>query len=133
MQGIAFLIVAASGLWLIGVAALMALRPRYCLHLLGWMATRLAASDWRLNLIEQGLRLMAGAALIVRAPWSKLPWLFEVAGWLLVGTSILIVILPVRWHGAYGGWLLKWLTPRVVRALAPVSALMGGGLIYLAA
>lgn len=97
------------------------------------MANRLRASDWRLNLIEQGLRLLAGAALIVRSPWSKLPALFEVAGWLLVLTSAVIIALPVRWHGAYGGLLLKWLTPRIVRALAPVPAVVGSGLIFLAA
>lgn len=132
MQTVAFVIVASSGLWLIGVSVLMALRPPRGLHLLDLMASELSASNWRLNLLEQGLRLMAGSALIVRSPLSKLPWLFEVGGWLLVVTSILIIALPVRWHAAYGVWWSKRLTPTIVRTLAPVPAVMGGGLIYLA-
>lgn len=133
MQSIALGIVVASGLWLIGIAALMALHPRHGLHLLERMADRLRASDWRLNLIEQGLRVIAGFALLARAPLSKLPWLFEGAGWLLVATSLLILVLPLRWHGAYGGWLSGWLTPVMLRLLALVPAVAGGALIYLAA
>ena len=38
MQAIALVIVVAAGLWLVGVAFLMALRPGYCLHLLEKMS-----------------------------------------------------------------------------------------------
>ena len=73
MQIVALIIVAASGAWLAAVSVLMALRPRTSLQLLEKMASNLAASNWRLNLTEQGLRIVAGAALIVRSPLSKLP------------------------------------------------------------
>ena len=58
MDTAAFIVIAASGAWLIAVAFLMALRPRDFLHLLG-----LTASSWRINLAEQGLRLVAGLSL----------------------------------------------------------------------
>jgi hypothetical protein len=124
--------VIAAGLWLVGVGALMAFRPSYCLELCGRMTARLEASNWRLNITEQGLRIVAGAALILRAPASKLPLAFEVAGWILVASSLLILVAPVRWHGAYGRWWVTRLVPLGVRALSPVPLLAGAGLVYAA-
>jgi hypothetical protein len=132
MQTVAFIVVAAAGLWLIGVALLMALRPRRSLDLLGLMVKKLNAAKWPVTLTEQGLRILAGAALIVRSPASKLPGLFAIAGWLLLITSVLVIVVPGRWHVAYGVWWFSKLTPGIVRALAPVPAVVGGGLIYLA-
>ncbi|MEJ0039101.1 MAG: hypothetical protein WDO68_24105 [Gammaproteobacteria bacterium] len=130
LQAIALIIVAAAALWLVGVAFLMALRPRYCLHLFEKMSASLERSNWRLQFTEQGLRVLAGVALIVRASASKLPLVFEVAGWLLVTSSLLIMVAPIRWHGAYGRWWVTRLTPFVIRILSPVPAAAGAGLIY---
>jgi len=132
MQVLALVALSAAGAWLVTVAFLMALRPRYCLHLLSRMSTNLEAGNWRLNLTEQGLRLLAGAALIVRAPDSKLPALFEVVGWVVVVSSILIIAAPIRWHGAYGSWWSRRLTPLAIRFLSPLPAVGGAGLIYAA-
>jgi hypothetical protein len=129
---VALIVVAAASLWLVGLAFLMALRPRYCLHLCEKMKANLERSNWRLQFTEQGLRVLAGAALIVRAPASKLPLVFEVAGWILVGTSLLIMVAPIRWHGTYGGWWVTRVTPLVIRILSPVPAAVGAGLIYAA-
>jgi hypothetical protein len=132
MQSAALIIVIAAGLWLAGVGALMAFRPGYCLELCERMTASLEAGDWRLNITEQGLRIVAGAALVMRAPASKLPMAFEVAGWLLVATSVLILVAPVRWHGAYGRWWLRRIAPLTVRILSPVPVLAGAGMIYAA-
>jgi hypothetical protein len=132
MQALALVIVSAAGACLVAVASLMALRPQYCLRLFGRMAASLEAGDWRLNLTEQGLRLLAGAALIVRAPAAKLPMPFEVFGWLLIVSSAAIIVAPMRWHAAYGIWWTERLTPLVIRILSPVPAVAGAGLIYAA-
>ena len=132
MQTIALVIVVIAGLWLAGVAFLMALRPLYCLHLLEKMSANLRASNWRLNLAEQGLRILAGVALIVHSAASKLPLVFEVAGWLVLVSSILILVLPIRWHAAYGFWWTRRLTPSALRVLSPIPAIVGVGLIYAA-
>jgi hypothetical protein len=132
VQTLALVIVCAAGFWLVAVAVLMAARPRHCLDLLAKMASSLEASNWRLNLTEQGLRLLAGAALIVRSPASKLPLVFEVVGWLIVASSVVILAAPVRWHGAYGAWWSRRLTPPVIRILSPIPAVAGAGLIYAA-
>src|SRR5690606_2842495 len=96
------------------------------------MTSNLEASNWRLNIVEQGLRMLAGAALVVRAPDSKVPLVFEVAGWFLVASSVLILVAPIRWHGAYGRWWVGRIKPALVRLLSPLPVLAGGGLIYAA-
>ena len=123
----AFLLVLAAGLWLVAVAGLMALRPGLFLRLLG-----LTASSWRVNVAEQGPRLIAGAALIVHAPASKLPALFEAGGWFVVASSVCLLAVPLRWHAGYAIWWARRLKPAAVRAIAPFSAAAGAGLIYAA-
>jgi hypothetical protein len=132
LQSAALIIVIAAGLWLAGVGALMAFRPSYCLELFEHMMANLEASNWRLNITEQGLRIVAGAALVMRAPASRLPMAFEVAGWILVASSVVILIVPVRWHGAYGRWWVGRIAPLAVRVLSPVPVLVGAGLLYAA-
>jgi len=132
MQTAALGIVMAGGAWLVAVALLMAWRPDTCLRLFRRMADTLKTSGRRQTLIEQGLRVLAGAALVVRAPEAKAPLAFAVFGWLLVASSLLILVLPMRWHAAYGDWWLERLTPRTVRWLSPVPVLAGAGLVYAA-
>ena len=129
MQILSLAILIIAGLWLIGVGGLMGVRPGAALALMDRMTASLEASNWRLQISEQGLRILAGAALIVRAPLSKLPTLLEAAGWLLVATSLLILLAPLRWHAAYGRLLLATFTPRSLQLLSPVPVLIGIGLI----
>lgn len=119
---------AAAGLWLIAAGVFMALWPERALHTLS-----LTASTRTINNVEQGLRLSAGVALLLRAPVSKLPQALEVAGWFIALSSILLLVLPLRWHAAYACWWADRIAPAAVRAVAPLSALAGLGLIYVAA
>jgi len=132
VQTVALSITTISGLWLVAISFIMALRPLYCLQLFEKMTSSLDASSWRLQLTEQGLRILAGAALIVRSPLSKLPLAFDVAGWCVVISSLSILALPIRWHGSYGHWCLRWLSPLVIRVLSPIPALVGAGIVYAA-
>ena len=132
MQTVSLIVVIASGLWLVAVSFLMAFWPRRCVQLIEKMTSSLAASNWRLQLTEQGLRIIAGAALIVRSPLSKLPLAFEVAGWCIVISSLLILALPIRWHGSYGHWCSRWATALVLRILSPLPAIVGAGIVYVA-
>ena len=75
MQTTALTILAASGIWLVGVELMMAFRPQRFLNLLS-----LTAFVRLINNTEQGLRLLAGLAMIVRAEFSRLPGLFEIGG-----------------------------------------------------
>lgn len=127
MQLLALCILALSGLWLVAVGAAMALRPAYCLQVLA-----LTASTWRVNVTEQGLRLGAGVAMVVRAPLSKLPLLFDIAGWFIIVSSLVLLVLPLRWHAGYAIWWAARLPMSAVRAVAPLSVGAGLALIWAA-
>lgn len=127
MNAAALSIIVASGLWLLAVAVLMAFKPRRFLHLLS-----LTASSWRVNLTEQGLRLVAGLALVARADASKLPLLFDVGGWFVVASSIILLSIPLKWHAGYAIWWSRKLTVRSVQAVAPFALAFGSALIYAA-
>jgi len=116
-----------AGLWLICVGAFMVLLPDSSLRVL-----RLTASTRTVNNSEQGLRLLVGLALVLRSPVSKLPELFEIAGWFIIVSSLVLLVLPLRWHSAYAIWWADRFKPTTVRLIAPMSALAGIGLIYAA-
>jgi hypothetical protein len=128
MEQLGFVGCAAAGLWLIATGAFMALRPERALRVLS-----LTASTRMINNVEQGLRLSAGLALLLRAPAAKLPQTFEVAGCFIVLSSLVLLVIPLRWHAAYACWWADRLAPTVVRAVAPFSALAGLTLLYVAA
>ena len=132
MQFTSLAVIIVGGVWLIGIALLMATRPSYCLQILAVMGAKLEGGDWQLHFTEQALRLVAGAALILRSPFSKMPLVLWVFGWMIVISSIIIIASPVRWHGAFATWWSQRLTQSIIRALSPVSLLLGVGLMYLA-
>lgn len=127
MDAAALLVIVASGTWLMAVAVLMAFKPRRFLYLLS-----LTASSWRVNLTEQGLRLIAGLALVARADVSKLPLLFDIGGWFVVASSVVLLVISLKWHAGYAIWWSRNLTVRSVRAVAPLALVSGTALIYAA-
>lgn len=127
MDNAALSVLAVASLWLIIVAVLMSLAPLRALDIL-----RSTASSRRVNNVEQGLRLLAGAALIVRGPASKAPLVFEAGGWFVVASSVALLVMPLRWHSSYARWWADKLRPWSVRALAPFSAAAGLALAYSA-
>lgn len=127
MQFAALLVLIAAGGWLVAVGVMMALRPLQALHILS-----LTASSHRVNMSEQVPRLIAGAALILRAEASKLPLLFEIAGWFIAASSLVLLAIPLAWHSGYAKWWAQRIPPLAVRALAPFSVIFGAELIYAA-
>jgi len=119
--------VGAADLWLFCIGAFMAVRPAQATRVL-----RLTASTRTINNMEQGLRLAAGVALLLRAPASKLPRVFEAGGWFIILSSLVLLVLPLRWHSAYAIWWSERLPPLMVRLIAPVSSAAGIALVYAA-
>lgn len=127
MQWIALAGVVAGCLWLIVVAWLMWSRPQDCLR---WLA--MFASTWRINVTELGLRALLGLCIILRAPFSKAPAVFDVMGWFLLVTAVLLLATPRRWHNAYAVWWAQRLPVWLVRWLVPLTAAAGLSLAYFA-
>lgn len=82
-----------TALGLLGITGLVALRPERAKRFLESFASSLRA-----HLTEQAIRIAAGSALIVYSPQMRLPEVWHGFGWLLVGTSALLMLIPWRWH-----------------------------------
>lgn len=127
MQTAALWGVIGLGAWIAAAALLMLVSPARAIAML-----RRTASSRTVNTVEQGLRLLAGAALAIRAPASEAPQLFEHAGYFVIASSILLLVLPLRWHSAYANWWADRLAPTAVRMLAPVSLTAGVAVAWAA-
>lgn len=127
MQILALVGVILAGIWLILVAGLMWFAPDRCLRWLGLMA-----STWPINIIELGLRMLAGLALVGRAEMSKSPAIFEICGWFIAVTSVMILLTPRRAHAAYAVWWSSKLPTSFVRIMAFPTALGGALIAYMA-
>ncbi len=58
----------------------------------------LFAATKKAHFIEQTIRLMVGLSLIHFATVMNYTELFQVFGWLIVITSLLLILLPWQWH-----------------------------------
>jgi len=71
------------------------------------------ASSARTHYIEQIIRLLVGAALVVLSPSMWQPQFFWLIGWAIVISSAALMCTPWRWHHRFAERLL----PTVVRHL----------------
>ena len=63
------------------------------------------------HFLEQTLRLIVGAALVIHAPSMKFSELFGVFGWIVIIPSLMLVGLPWRWHRSFA----KKVIPTVIK------------------
>jgi hypothetical protein len=123
MKVLSGMLVMAFGVFLIGLAVLIAVRP-----LLAERFLRSFASSARAHYAEQALRLIAGGALVIFAPSMWYASLFKLFGWLMVVTTVALLLLPWRWHHEFG----KVAIPRMIRhiKLFALGALVLGMLVF---
>lgn len=111
--------------WMALVGGIMMLAPDGALSIL-----RKAGSTAIINIAEQSLRFTFGIALIGAAHLSRFPEAFTWIGVFIAATSVLILLIPRRWHYAYAVWWADRLRPGMVRLLAPVSFAIALVLVY---
>ena len=126
MTLLAGLVVVAFGLFLVGLGGLVFARPDRAQRFLESFA-----SSARAHYTEQLLRLAAGVALVRFSPRMHRPELFELFGWVIAGTAALLLLVPWRWHHAFG----RWVIPMAVRRmkLFGIAALLLGTLVLAGA
>lgn len=126
MTGIAEVVVMASGLYLVGLAAALVTVPSRAERFL-----EAFASSVRTHYAEQALRLSAGVAFMVHGPRMRFPELFTAFGWILTLTSGMLLLVPWRWHRRYA----EWAVPLAIRhrALFALGAASLGVLVLYAA
>jgi len=71
------------------------------------------ASSARTHYVEQVIRLIIGAALVVLSPVMWQPNIFRLVGWAIVISSAALMCVPWQWHHRFAERLL----PIVVRHL----------------
>lgn len=87
------------------------------------------ASTAEAHYLEQGLRMLMGVAFIVYAPHMLYPVVFGSLGWLLVGTTLALVLVPWKLHQRYAQWAI----PLVLKYLwlyGLVAFLLGLFILY---
>ncbi len=126
MTWLAGIVVMASGLWLVGLAASIVVIPaRAARFLTGF------ASSARAHYTEQVLRLIAGSAIVVFAAEMRFPDLFRVFGWLVVLTTSVLLLIPWQWHHRFGEWAIP-LAIRHIKLYALGAFVLGAFILYAA-
>jgi hypothetical protein len=106
MSSLAGIVVGSCGLFLIGVTGIVFAKPA--------LAERFFmsfASSARAHYVEQAFRLLIGASLVVLSPAMWQTNMFRLIGWVIVVSSIGLILIPWRWHHRFGQLVL----PMVVR------------------
>ena len=123
MQSMAFLVVFLSAAYLLtlGVGALV--RPERTARFLARFAQTLQA-----HALELAFRIVAGIALVVRAPHMHFERALGAFGWGLIGTSVVLAVIPWRVHQRFA----RWVVPQVARQLPliGVSSALGGFFLF---
>lgn len=86
-------IVLAFGFFLVGLAMVIVIQPTIAERFL-----RSFASSARAHYTEQGLRLLVGTAVVTFAEAMWHPQLFRLFGWIILATTIGLLLIPWRWH-----------------------------------
>ena len=117
-------VVVAFGLFLIGLSGSVFARPalaeRFFLSF---------ASSARAHYIEQVVRLLGGASLVVRSPAMWQTSMFRVIGWAIVISAVGLMLIPWRWHHRFGQRVLPTLV-RHMRLYAVGLFAFGVLLVY---
>jgi hypothetical protein len=124
MSQVAAVVVVGFGLLLIvltGVAfAKPAIAERFLMRF---------ASSARTHYVEQILRLLIGAALVVLSPAMWQPTMFSLVGWAIVVSSTALMCVPWQWHHRFGERMLPIIV-RHLRLYAVGSLAFGALLLY---
>jgi hypothetical protein len=104
MNLVAGIVVVAFGLFLMGLAAIVLARP-----VLAERFFTSFASSARTHYLEQSVRLLIGISLVAFSPSMWQSNMFRIIGWAIVIPSMVLILLPWRWHHRFGERVLPLL------------------------
>jgi hypothetical protein len=118
------IIILSFCVFLIGLAIMIVVKPRRAERFLGSYA-----SSARAHYTEQVGRLVVGAALVILAPSMWYANLISIFGWLLVVTTIGLLLIPWQWHHKFGEVVIP-LTLKYMKFYALGALLLGIFVLY---
>ncbi len=81
------------------------------------------------HFLEMFLRILVGASLVIYSPRMLFAIVFYVFGWMLIGTSAVLAVLPWRWHNKFANLVLPPIL-KFPKLLAIQTAAMGSFILY---
>jgi len=121
---VAAVVVVAFGLALVAFSGVAFANPAIAERFL----TAFACSA-RAHYVEQVVRVLIGAALVVRSPTMWQPNMFWLFGWAIVVSSAVLLCVPWQWHQRLAVRVLPLLV-RYLRLYAIGSFVLGALLLY---
>ena len=97
MNVLAGIVVIGFGLFLIGLTGVIFAKPMYAERFF-----RSFASSAQFHYVEQTLRLLIGASLIVLSPTMWQTGVFRFIGWAISIPSVVLMLIPWQWHRRFG-------------------------------
>ncbi len=125
VEAITLAVVLLISLYFLVLGATSLIVPdRACGFLLGFVRSA------PIHYAELMLRFIAGIALIRHAPHMSASGVFSLLGWMLLVTTICLLVVPWRWHQRFA----QQFVPRVTRyiRLIGLTSLIMGSLILVA-
>jgi len=82
------------------------------------------AENRTLHYLELFFRLIVGSALIQHAPYMLFANVYVVIGWLIVGTTVCLFILPWQWHHKFAKKVVPYAN-QYLKQIGVVSLILG--------
>lgn len=124
MNTLAGVVVVGFGLFLIGLAVLILRAPSRAERFLKGFA-----SSALTHYIEQGIRLVVGAAMVTFASSMRYPELFALFGSLIIVSTAVLLLIPWRWHNKFASAVMPPVFRRM-RLFALGAFALGAFVLY---
>ena len=118
------IIILSFGIFLLGLAIIIVIKPGRAERFLGSYA-----NSARAHYTEQVGRLVVGIALVTLAPSMWYTNLISILGWLLVVTTLGLLLIPWQWHHKFGEVVIP-LTLKYMKFYALGALLLGIFVLY---
>ena len=113
------------GVYIICAGFLMLITPKKAREIL-----RKAGSTNFINYAEITIRMIPAIAIILYADYSKYPDVLKIFGWFMLGTSVVLYLIPRKLHHSYSLKSAEILKPLYFQLISPFAFLFGAAIIY---
>lgn len=118
-------VVLVAALYLIALGGGALVQPERTKRFLGGVA-----GSARIHFTELALRVLIGGALVLSAPHLAFRQALTIFGWVLIGSSLVLALVPWRLHHRFAAWSV----PQATRHMPLIGiASIAGGLFLLGA